>query len=558
MDFDIDDELNEIETLQRNLAELDRIRGIVATEGMSRSIGLGLESLFGGSIPNIDIRKLTVNPSMTNQRLALEAIDWKRMALMVVGFSAVLGLLIKLFQWIFGSSGRGGGGGGGGGSSATQAARKYAEELRKTVADNAERLREEVIEPVRTNPDRVFKAKYIEKQGPTHNSMVTAILAMLVDNDNVNEAQFMLLVMRIEYWFKLFEDGGYYDVNDAIEDHWPPFYAAVWMVRNPDKVIDPAAIAFYDQVPPISEEQAYKYSDSLRRGINKDLDLRRELRDGMTRMVDAQKLEDIILLMEVVEQTIKESDEMMHILRLNIKAGTDPYEDREFVNIVKRVMRQLVGDDSRFARFVEDPNRDREHLLEVLTCDVRDRTAPGGIVTKEIASKRWGDYPYLLERATGFDLAWELMFNFIGNDTINMRIDKKNINETDINKQYFGVVKKHAMLLRHMFMSRDRFLDARQHATSKTLVLYNDDLEKKAKRIERIAEDALTEAKRLEQEQQRIRAPENLRVNSDGLKILQAFLDSIVFATKRVALYTTNVRRAKRGAAIFDGVTLGK
>lgn len=68
--------------------------------GMSKSIGVGLESADPGILGNINVNMLTSLGSNTKLGVGLEAIEWRKIGLAVTGISIILGMLIKVYQWI--------------------------------------------------------------------------------------------------------------------------------------------------------------------------------------------------------------------------------------------------------------------------------------------------------------------------------------------------------------------------------------------------------------------------------------------------------------------------
>ncbi len=85
------------------IAELESIQTRVATEGMTRDDAVLLERIAPGIFEGININKFTVRPSTTKQSVAVEAIDWKRGAMMVAAAMAIISLISKVISWLSGS-----------------------------------------------------------------------------------------------------------------------------------------------------------------------------------------------------------------------------------------------------------------------------------------------------------------------------------------------------------------------------------------------------------------------------------------------------------------------
>lgn len=68
--------------------------------GMSKAIGVGLESADPGILGNINLNMLTELGSNTKLGVGLEAIEWRKIGLAFTGIGIILGMLIKVYQWI--------------------------------------------------------------------------------------------------------------------------------------------------------------------------------------------------------------------------------------------------------------------------------------------------------------------------------------------------------------------------------------------------------------------------------------------------------------------------
>lgn len=99
--------------------------------GMSRAIGVGLESASPGILGGLNVNMLTELGSTTKLSVGLEAIEWRKIALAVSGTSIIVGLLIKLYQWLKDRWG----GSGGGSSSAIAAKQRQVDNLKRDMED---------------------------------------------------------------------------------------------------------------------------------------------------------------------------------------------------------------------------------------------------------------------------------------------------------------------------------------------------------------------------------------------------------------------------------------
>lgn len=82
------------------ISELESIQARVATEGMSRDDAVLLQRIVPGIFEDVNLNKFTVNPSTTKQGVAIEAIDWKRGAIMFSAAMAIVTIIGKIISWL--------------------------------------------------------------------------------------------------------------------------------------------------------------------------------------------------------------------------------------------------------------------------------------------------------------------------------------------------------------------------------------------------------------------------------------------------------------------------
>lgn len=97
--------------------------------GMSKAIGIGLESADPGILGNINVNMLTSLGSNTKLGVGLEAIEWRKIGLAFTGIGIILGMLIKVYQWIRDRWQ------GNGSSSSIAAKQKQVEDIKKDMAE---------------------------------------------------------------------------------------------------------------------------------------------------------------------------------------------------------------------------------------------------------------------------------------------------------------------------------------------------------------------------------------------------------------------------------------
>lgn len=96
----LDEETVAIYQKSELINELDAIRTRIATEGMSRDDAVLLERIAPGIFDGMNVNKFTVRPSGTCQTVAVEAIDWKRGAMVMGAAMAIIAVISKIISWL--------------------------------------------------------------------------------------------------------------------------------------------------------------------------------------------------------------------------------------------------------------------------------------------------------------------------------------------------------------------------------------------------------------------------------------------------------------------------
>lgn len=137
----------ELHRLNAITASLEEARNRIFSDGMSRNLAIGLESMTPGILEGHHINSFTAIGSSTKRKVALEAIDFKKGSIIAVGIGVVIGLLVKLFNWIYDrwlESGRQ--------KDAEARMDRYHKELEKT-RKKFEEERDELVDRLFKNPD---------------------------------------------------------------------------------------------------------------------------------------------------------------------------------------------------------------------------------------------------------------------------------------------------------------------------------------------------------------------------------------------------------------------
>lgn len=104
MDTIFDELTAGLEEVSKTTAVYDALteyRNRIVREGMCKSVGLGLEAISPGILNGTNLAKLSEAPSLTYANFGIEAIDWKRVGLIGVAFTALGAILIKFITWLY-------------------------------------------------------------------------------------------------------------------------------------------------------------------------------------------------------------------------------------------------------------------------------------------------------------------------------------------------------------------------------------------------------------------------------------------------------------------------
>lgn len=93
----------EISRLNNELVGLESYREIITKNGMSRDVGFGLEHVAPGVLGKLNLNMLTEVPTSTKMNVALEAIDWKSKVTKIAIVILVVGVILKIIDWMLGT-----------------------------------------------------------------------------------------------------------------------------------------------------------------------------------------------------------------------------------------------------------------------------------------------------------------------------------------------------------------------------------------------------------------------------------------------------------------------
>lgn len=74
----------------------------IGVEGMSQDIAVGLETLVPGILNGVSMHAFTTLPSRTKQTVALEAINWQKVAAIASAVFSIITIILKLLDWLLG------------------------------------------------------------------------------------------------------------------------------------------------------------------------------------------------------------------------------------------------------------------------------------------------------------------------------------------------------------------------------------------------------------------------------------------------------------------------
>lgn len=555
MSLDIDAELKAVEDNQLLLKALDRYEKQIRNDGLCRESGLGLESLLGGSIPGVDSRKLTVIPSNTNKQLALEAINYKQIISAILGFSLVFTLLIKIFGWLFGESSSGGGGGGYG--SGVKEAKKFEEEANAKL-DAALAAAEAFVEEGTNHPDRLRK-RMIQNTGiyGTVPHTVEVIMDMVTRDDRWNSAQTAIIMARAVTWFKMFPEC--MDGDRAREEKSLPFYFFIYMLLNPTKNIDFSFCAFMDKVPCMTVKQANEYARLYESGRSHTRQViptaKSVLMDKYFRRGD---LEEAVEMVGAVEGIVEDSSKLLKIIADNAGQPVEElYDNREFSNIMGRMIKQMYGKESALRHFTGSTAKDQNRIVDMVSAapDVASpimTAATLGMAEPDIAYNP-PRQPTMFGRTPRSMILWNTTFNLIHRNSFNFNLPDKINKEPDM---WATKLEQIAPLIQYCLRDapRQQLENAIEAGNSRDLRKFNQDCGRVAERVKRRAEEAKKVADHLVKVEQRTMIDPDKMVKGDFMRAIRMFLESTVISSKDLVTYCRNIDIAQNSVQNLEAV----
>lgn len=477
MELDIDKELAEVKEYEVKLAKLNELRRKVGTEGISREIGLGLEDLCGGPIQGIDIRKLTTNPSRASQ-VAVEAIDLKRIGLMIFGSMALLSLLIKIFNWLFANSkGSPGGGGGGGKSNDT---RKLEEALEKKIEEA-----EAYMAKLKADPDaEVLRRRLTDGSYTNAPQAVEVIIKTAISTGKYNVDQIDRMLMRVLLWCKMFKFVGV----EECKDH-PGFIAMMHLASNYGSSIDMSLIGFMDDIPCLTQDVMVNYTGRL--GPQKRLAQLKQhyTATRMARYINPKSMDDANMLAEMIKETVDGIENMLDIYedkmegRLTGDAGEEKYQAA-----ILRMRKELFSKESKYYR-VGRAHSNVNGLVDLHNFNADWRQTEIDARQLEMAGVPVEDIhvepmPYTPISPTIHASIWREIFAILDHSKVTLTVPLP----INAHKEKFPFMLDNFQLLYKVaFDSMDRVNNAISAANSREMASFHKDIGKISKELERDA-----------------------------------------------------------------------
>lgn len=150
LETSINESMAEVTRLNNELIGLESYRTKIMAEGMSKSIGFGLEHIAPGTLGNLNLNMLTETPTVTKMNVALESIDWKSRITKVAIVILVVGIILKMLDWLLSPTGNrvSGSNGDAAAKAIHEAKEKLRDEVKKTSADIHARPTQNVVRGV--------------------------------------------------------------------------------------------------------------------------------------------------------------------------------------------------------------------------------------------------------------------------------------------------------------------------------------------------------------------------------------------------------------------------
>lgn len=163
LDASINESMAEVTRLNNELVGLESYRTKILAEGMSKSIGFGLEHIAPGTLGNLNLNMLTETPTATKMNVALESIDWKSRITKVAIVILVLGVILKMLDWLLSPSSSRISGGNNGEAAVKamhEAKEKLREEIKKTGEDIHARPTQNIVRGVADKDEAWMRPVY--------------------------------------------------------------------------------------------------------------------------------------------------------------------------------------------------------------------------------------------------------------------------------------------------------------------------------------------------------------------------------------------------------------
>lgn len=505
--LDIDDELREVQNIETQLKRLDGCKKRIGNEGMSREIGIELQDLCGGPIDGIDVRRLTANPSSTGSIVANEAIDIKRIALMMVGSVAVLTLLIKLLQWLFGSSG-GGGGGGGGGSAPL---REMEDEVKKLVEEAKDRK-----DQLENNPDSTHTRRF-------GNSLADHFIEeILLKRGNLSVEDRGLLMSRVKAWFQAFKI-----MDPDLSINHPAFIIIAYLAAYPNRCLDFRMLAFANESMVCCKEAATKI-DAITTAYRTGKKLHGV--PILKRYISQELLDEANDIMELIRDSVDIMAEVTDIYESTVKYPNNKKLDDELAYYKNLVVDRLFGEKSAFARRTQDSD------YHIITIDPSSSVTNYNNATTNIPTG-----PTL---KSVFVDTWTIQMSELAKAKLQMVVDtnaRAAVDSFGTNLAVFG------NMYQWFFTDENIITSILENANMRQLKSFKDKLHSLSKKTEKEAKDLQERIKRLQSKGAHI----DFMTNRNLVDTIDIFLKSTIAATKSLATYCKHIEIADDAIKAF-------
>lgn len=201
----IDESMAEAARLNNELIGLETYRGKILAEGMSKSIGIGLEHIAPGTLGKLNLNMLTETPSVTKMNVALEAIDWKSRITKVAIVILVVTVILKMIDWLLTPS-----------TNRVSGSSSDGDAAARSIHEAKEKIREEIKKAGKDIHDRPVQNVVLEvsKRDEEWMKPVYQILAEQVDKKRYNDKE----ALRCIEIMRLYRAADLGDIGDREEN----------------------------------------------------------------------------------------------------------------------------------------------------------------------------------------------------------------------------------------------------------------------------------------------------------------------------------------------------